>query len=418
VTAVEDCEEDVESFRQRARAWLKAEMPLPDTARPELGSEERWARARTLQRQLYDAGFAGICYPREYGGQGLSFAHQQAFSEESLPYEMPILLNVPSMSICLPTILELGTDEQRHQHVRAVLQGESVLVEFLSESHSGSDLASALTRADFDGATWVLNGSKIWTSSAFAGDYALCLARTDWDAPKHRGLTMFIVPVRHPGVTVRRIRQVNGNSEFCEEFLDNVVVGPDAVLGEVNGGWAVAGHRFYYSRTALGGGNPYISGDHDESIAQSRGVTVGGFHDLAELAARADGSGELPPPAVDALVMETVRNQLAKRITGGIAGGALPIEAASMMRLLHAETDWACIDAGISIAAGYAATGDVDGGLGAGSFGEAFLFRQATSIGGGTTEMARNVISERFLRLPREATPDIGLPFREIRRGR
>src|SRR6185437_6591144 len=90
VTAVEDCEEDVESFRQRARAWLKAEMPLPDTARPELGSEERWARARTLQRQLYDAGFAGICYPREYGGQGLSFAHQQAFSEESLPYEMPI----------------------------------------------------------------------------------------------------------------------------------------------------------------------------------------------------------------------------------------------------------------------------------------------------------------------------------------
>jgi alkylation response protein AidB-like acyl-CoA dehydrogenase len=229
---------------------------------------------------------------------------------------------------------------------------------------------------------------------------------------------MFMVPVRHPGITVRRIRQVNGNSEFCEEFLDDVRVGPDAILGEVDGGWTVANHRFYYSRTALGGGNPYVNGDHDESVALSRGITVGGSHDIAELV------GELPADLVagtnavaDAFVMESVRDALARRITTGVRTGALPIEAASMMRLFHAQTDWACIDAALTLAGSYAATGRPDGRRGAGAFGEAYLFRQATSLGGGSTEMARNVISERVLRMPREAAPDVGVPFREVRRG-
>jgi len=419
VTAVEDCEEDVESFRQRARAWLKAEMPLRDQyAGKERSSDDRWARDRQLQATLFSGGFAGICYPREYGGQGLSFAHQLAFTEESLSYEMPILLNLPSLAICLPTILELGTEDQRRRHIPAALRGEAVYVEFLSEPHSGSDLAGALTSAEADGPNWVINGSKIWTSSAFAGDYAMCLARTDWNVPKHRGLTMFIIPVDHPGVTVRRIRQVNGNSEFCEEFLDDVVVGPESVLGEVNGGWAVAGHRFYYSRTALGGGNPYVSGDHDESVAQSRGITVGGSRDLAELTRELGLTDALPEAVVDALVMETVRDQLARRITGGIKSGALPLEAASMMRLFHAQTDWACVDAGLRVAGGYAATGRPGARVDPGRFGEAYLFRQATSLGGGSTEMALNIISERVLRMPRESALDVNVPFREVRRGR
>jgi alkylation response protein AidB-like acyl-CoA dehydrogenase len=418
VTPVEECAEDVDSFRQRARFWLKSEMPQRKSVSPHPDDEERWGHARDLQGRLFAGGFAGICYPSEFGGQGLSHEHQRAFDEEAQPYELPTLLNLPSLAICLPTILELGSDEQRRAHIPAALRGDEVIVEFLSESHSGSDLAGALTRAEPDGANWVINGSKIWTSSAFAGDYAMCLARTNWEVPKHRGLTMFLVPVKHPGVTVRRIRQANGNSEFCEEFLDDVVVGPEAVLGEVDGGWAVASHRFYYSRTALGGGNPYVSGSHADSVAQSRGISVGGSEDLRRLAVGLGGPlGSVPDAVVDATVMETVRESLAGRITGAVKAGVLPIEAASMMRLFHAQTDWACVDAALPVAGSYAATGRSADDSGAGAFGEAYLFRQATSLGGGSTEMARNVISERVLHMPREDALDVRIPFKDVRRG-
>jgi alkylation response protein AidB-like acyl-CoA dehydrogenase len=411
--------EDLLAFRSRSRDWLKHNLPVIDKSAPsaEISDEMRWARARKLQATLYQGGFAGLCYPREYGGQGLSPEHQRVFSEESRDYEMPLLLNLPTLAICLPTIFELGTQEQKSKHIDAVLRGEEVLVEFLSESHSGSDLAGARTRAEWNGSHWILNGSKIWTSSAYVGDYALCLARTDWNVPKHQGLTMFLVPVRHPGITVRRIRQVNGNSEFCEEFLDNVILEPEAVLGKVNGGWAVASHRFYYSRTALGGGNPYISGDHDLSVAVSRGIEVGGSQDLIALARQLWGASQSVPNAVvDACVAETVREQLAHRIIGAIKSESMPIEAAAMLRLFHAETDWRCVDAGLAVAASYAVTGEDAKNAGAAAFGEAYLFRQATSLGGGSTEMARNVISERVLRMPREAAGDLNVPFKDVRR--
>jgi alkylation response protein AidB-like acyl-CoA dehydrogenase len=404
-------------YRARCREWLRANLPLAAAARKDISDEERWARARQLQRILYDGGFAGICYPREYGGQGLTPAHQAIFNEECRDYEMPLLLNLPTIAICAPTLLKVGTEAQKKQHLDAVLRGEEVLVEFLSESHSGSDLAGARTRAEWNGTHWVLNGSKIWTSSAYVGDVGLCLARTDWDVPKHKGLTMFLVPVRAPGVTVRRIRQVNGNSEFCEEFFDNVTVGPEAVLGTVNGGWEVATDRFYFSRTALGGGNPYCSGDHDQSVAISRGMKVEGAHQLLRVHRDAWPDEPLPEAVIDAFIMETARDALATRITDAVRAKTMPIEAAAMLRLFHAECDWKCVDAGLAVAGSYAAAGRGEAEVGEpAAFGQAFLFRQATSLGGGSTEMARNVISERVLRMPREAAADINVPFRTVKK--
>jgi alkylation response protein AidB-like acyl-CoA dehydrogenase len=419
-TATADID-DLISFRHRACEWLKRNMPPIDVKAPSdtESGEESWARTRKLQAILYDGGFAGICYPREYGGQGLTPEHQQVFSEESLQYEMPLPLNIPTLSIILPSILRFGTEVQKRQHVDAVLRGNEILVELLSEPHAGSDMASTRTRADWSGTNWVLNGSKIWTSNAYVADYAQCLARTNWDLPKHDGLTMFLIPIRHPGITVRRIRQANGKSHFCEEFLDNVVLGPDAVLGEVNRGWAVASHRFYYSRTALGGGNPYVSGNHDLSVALSRGKGPGGSLDLLTLSRQIWGAAHCVPDAVvDAYVAETVREHLAKRITGAVKSGLMAVEAASMLRLFHAETDWLCTDAALEIMGSYAATGSSIDNAGEELFSQGYLFRQATSIGGGTTEMARNAISERVLRMPREAAPDLKIPFKEVRSGR
>ena len=256
-----DSIQDVESFRLQARDWLAANMPrLKAGDAGEGRDDEAWPRARELQRLLYDGGFAGICFPREYGGLGLTPEHQRAFNAESAGYEMPLVLNVPTFSICAPTLLDMGTEEQKRQHLSAVIRGDEIMVQFLSEPRGGSDLAGVTTRATPDGDMFILNGSKIWSSNAWAADWALCLTRTDWEAPKHRGLTMFLVKVHQPGIDIKRIKQVNGNSEFCQEFFDDVPVPAANVVGEVNGGWSVASRQLFHERNAVGGGSPYVSG--------------------------------------------------------------------------------------------------------------------------------------------------------------
>jgi len=209
---------------------------------------------------LWDGGFAGICFPKEFGGLGLTIEHQHAFTEESLPYEMPLHLNVPHFSILGATLVDFGTDEQKAKYLPPMLKGEQQWVQFLSEPTGGSDLAGCLTRAERDGDEWVMNGSKIWSTAAMSATHAMCLARTDWDAPKHRGLTMFIMEIHQEGVQVDPIKQVNGSLEFCQEFFDDVRLPPDSVVGEVNDGWTVALALLAHERNAVGGGSPYVSG--------------------------------------------------------------------------------------------------------------------------------------------------------------
>ena len=408
----EDELEPVEEFRARARRWLKENMPPAPEGYTWRGKDETWPRARQLQRMLHDGGYAGICFPKEYGGQGLTPAHQRAFTEESLGYEMPLALNVPTLSICAPVILEMGSEKQRREHIPRVLRGEEVLVQFLSEPRGGSDLAGCTTRADRDGDHWILNGSKIWSTFAFAADYALCLARTDWDVPKHRGLTMFLMPVHAEGVTIRRIRQTNGDDEFCQEFFENVVLPADAVVGEVNDGWTVAGRQLFHERTAVGGGSPYTSG--------ARPRTGGEIHDLVALAER---TGTLDDPRVredigEVRAMRLVEEQVVARISQAIKTGAMPGTAGSILRLFHAETVWLQTDTALRIAGAVGVAGEPGREQDPTVVGEDYIYRQATSLGGGSTEMARNIISERLLGMPREYAADRDVPFREVKTGR
>ncbi len=240
--------ESVAAFAERARSWLADNMPRIDPHDPpfaDRGDEASWLRARELQRRLYDGGFAGICFPTEYGGLGLDIEYQRAFDAESACYEMPLILNTPTFTICCATILDTGSEDQKRQHISAALRGDEVLVQLLSEPSGGSDLAGLITRAERRGDTWLVNGAKTWSTGAFAADYGLLLTRTNWDVPKHDGLTMFLVRIDSPGITLRRIKQVNGSTEFCEEFFDDLELGDDAVVGEVDKGWEVA------SRSAL-----------------------------------------------------------------------------------------------------------------------------------------------------------------------
>lgn len=404
--------EPVGDFRARARTWLAANLP---PAPEETGdrSEARWAHERELQRRLHDGGFAGICFPVEYGGQGLTPEHQRAFTEEADGYDMPFAINVPTLGILAATLLETGTHEQKARHLPAILAGEELWVQFLSEPSGGSDLAGVLTRADRDGDVFVLNGSKIWSSGAYVADYAMCLARTDWDVPKHRGLTMFILAIDQPGVTVERIRQVDGTSEFCSEFFDDVTVPADAVVGEVDQGWSVATRLLVHERLAVGGGSPYTSG-------RPVGRDTGGPSD--DLVALVRSRGLAADSRARALLAEVhmrslVGAHLVGRVTRAIEAGTMPPPAGSLMKLFGATAAVRRSEIALELA-GEVAVAWPDGSTPPGSeVGEASLGRQGLCLGGGSNEMQRNIISERLLGMPREAAADRGVPYREVRRG-
>ncbi len=404
--------EDVESFRQRARAWLAENMPrLPEgqTNARLTAEDESGERARRLQRTLFEGGFAGICFPAPYGGQGLSRAHQRAFTQESAEFQMPTLFNVPTLSILAATLLDFGSEEQKLRHLPAILRGDELWVQFLSEPSGGSDLAGLVTRATRDGDVFILNGSKIWSSGAFRSDYAMCLARTDWHAPKHRGLTMFIMKIHQPGVELQQIRMVDRTAEFCQEFFTDVPIPASDVLGEVNDGWTVASRLLFHERDAVGGGSPFISG--------SAVTSGGGAGQRAELLKMARETGQLGDSQVRQLVAEDrvnqrVQGQLIERVTTGIRTGHFPGPAGAMPRLLAATNTERNFDIAIEILGSEVGAWTHDNAL---NWGEAYLKRQGGSLGGGSNEMQRNIISERVLGMPREYAADRDRPFDEVR---
>jgi alkylation response protein AidB-like acyl-CoA dehydrogenase len=359
---------------------------------------------------LYEGGFAGICFPREYGGRGLSIEYQKAFNAESGGYEMPLILNIPSLTICCATLLDVGSEAQKRQHVLAALRGEEVLAQLLSEPSGGSDLAGVTTRADRRGDTWVINGAKTWSTSAFAADYGLCLVRTDWDVPKHEGLTMFLLPIKHPGVTLRRITMTNGSSEFCEEFFDDVELTDDAVVGGLGNGWHVASRQLYHERRSMGRASEFSSGLEGDD-AEAAPI------DYLELAVRTGQAGDdrIREMSGRALAHRAVAEHLADHVYRGVRDGTMPAAAGSIIRLFYAEAHQLEIDTALAIAATAAVVSDEAELV---AVGERFLERQIVSLGGGSTEIARNVIAERVLNLPREYAADRGVPFSQVRRGR
>jgi alkylation response protein AidB-like acyl-CoA dehydrogenase len=404
--------ESVEAFAARAREWLADNMPRVDLDNPPRAArddEGAWQRARELQKRLYEGGFAGICFPREYGGLGLDVAYQEAFNAETVGYEMPLILNVPTFTICCASLLDTGSEEQKRQHISAALRGEEVLVQLLSEPSGGSDLAGLITRAERDGDGWIINGAKTWSTSAFAADYGLLLARTDPTVPKHDGLTMFLVPIHAPGVTLRRIKQVDGSDEFCEEFFDGLRLGGDAVVGEVNNGWEAASRLLFHERRAVGQGSEFASGRGRDRPAEF----------LANMLALAAAAGKADDPMVQdkvgrVLARRMVRDRLVDHVAQAMRTGALPPAAGSIIRLFHSDVTFLEVDTAAEIVGALGVVGDEDEDSLVG-VGERYLSRQSVALGGGSDEMARNVISERVLGFPREYASDRGVPFNQVK---
>jgi alkylation response protein AidB-like acyl-CoA dehydrogenase len=411
--------ESVESFRARARAWLRENFPRVEDEPAERSPADRTdeeeqasiARARELQRLLFDGGFAGVCFPKEYGGLGLTPEHQRALNAEVVGYATPRVLQVPTFVPCASVLLEFGTEEQKLRHLPAIIKGEEIWSQFLSEPSGGSDVAGALTTAVRDGEEWIVNGSKVWTSGGYASDYGLALVRTNWDVPKHRGLTVFIIKTYQPDVEVHRIEMINGSHEFCQEFFTDLRVPDSCRVGEVDQGWTVGTRWMFHEKDALGGGSPYVTG-----TVFSKGIA----EPDARLIVLARATGRIDDPATldligDAYTLDQSRRALAQRLVAGAKAGTIPESAAAIARLQSAIVHSRIIDIGVELA-GPNAVGTLPGDPWSN---DAFnyLERQTTAIGGGTVEMARNNIAERVLGMPRELTHDKNMPYRDVPKG-
>jgi len=400
--------EDLVAFRSRARIWIGQNLPARD--------DPTDLDDRSLQNMIFDAGFAGLAFPLEYGGAGLTFDHQKVFFSEAAGYRTPRGYGV-SIGILGPTILDFAPETLRARHLPRILRGDELWIQLLSEPTGGSDMAGALTRLTRDGDTYILNGSKMWSSGALHSDYGLCLARTDWEAPKHRGLSMIVVPLKGTsGLTINSIRSVTGEAgEFCIEFFDDVTVPVENLVGAENEGWVVAQRLLLHERNA---GNGI---EHGIGLFGTGGDVLGWgtYDDVAEGAFRRGLSDDvvLGQRAVETYIEATVRTCAGNRLMAGMRTGALKGQWASLLKLHLGVQSNKAAKAALATWGADGVIWDGDAKI-AGNAGETFLRSRGPSIAGGTNEIHRNIVSERLLGLPREPSVDRDLPFNEVIRNR
>jgi alkylation response protein AidB-like acyl-CoA dehydrogenase len=385
-------------YRAKVRSWIEANKAgAPGLGGAELGKEEAWiAERRDWQRKLAEGGFAGVTWPAEFGGQGLGPINQVIITQELQEAGVPGILDVIGIGMLGPTVIAHGTDDQKQRYLAPMLAADEVWCQLFSEPAAGSDLAGIQTKAEVqpDG-SWKLNGQKVWTTNAHFASFGLILARTNSEVTKHKGMSMFIVPMDAEGVTIRPLRQITGEAEFNEVFFDDCVIPADAVVGPVDGGWMVALTTLLFERLAIGAGSEGFGYRADRFAAAIAGDPVA--------AADHDVRHRLGKLATDLLAL---------RFTGfrhltAIERGGLPGSEAALGKVTAVK---AAIAAGDLIA-------DVIGpdALAEGEWAYLISFLPGLKSAGGTEEILRNMVGERVLGLPTEPRLDKGIPFNELR---
>ena len=387
------------SFRDEVRSWLKVNLPQDWLETVRAGSDiprsDAYDFLSRWQRKLYDAGFMGLTWPKEYGGRGLTFMEELILHEEMALVKAPPVLNILALGMAGPTIIAYGTEEQKKRYPARMLSCEEIWCQGYSEPNAGSDLAALQTRAVKDGEYWVVNGQKVWTSLAQLADWMMLLARTDPGAPRHKGITYFLLDMTLPGITVKPLTQITGDPEFNEVYLDNVRVHESQILGGLNNGWAVGMTTLMYERLALGFG-----------LQVRLRIALDG---LIELARRTRRNGS--PATKDA----TIRQKLAQlwidtevfKYTGARAitkllKGELPGPEASTGKMMWVEGHQRLQELAMEIQGPYSQlTRGSKWAIESGLWQYSFLRSLANSIEGGTTEIMKNIIGERVLGLPK-----------------
>jgi alkylation response protein AidB-like acyl-CoA dehydrogenase len=388
------------AFRADTRQWLEANVP-----RGELKTlDER----RAWHRQLHAAGYLGMGWPREYGGQAASPMRQAIVADELARVNAPPPINPLGIAIVGPTIIVHGTEPQRERYLRNILTADELWCQLYSEPNAGSDLASLGTRAEDRGDHFVVNGQKIWTSGGAIADWGLLLARTDPTAPKHKGISCFLLAMRQPGVEVRPLRQITGSAHFSEVFLTDARVARDDLVGRPGQGWEVAQTTLAYER----GGNSLAR------VTRYR-AAFGQLLEAARVLTRA-GRPLLDDPLVRAKVGRIyaeleVQRYAALRVLSALEKGEAPGAASSITKLSYSEFErryhelaqeilgpWGQLTADVPHPALAIDTSSGE----PGTWMHAFLWSRAGTIYAGSSEIQKNIIGERVLGLPKEARAD------------
>ncbi len=391
---------DQQAFRDRVRSWLKDHLPAESSARTrrptsDIPRPEQYDFMRTWQRRMYEAGFVGLTWPKEAGGQGLSFMEEMILAEEMALSKAPPILNILAIGMAGPTIIAYGTDEQKRRYPPKMLSCDEIWCQGYSEPNAGSDLASLQTRAVKDGEHYVINGQKVWTSLAHIADWMMLLARTDADVPKHKGITYFLLDMKSPGVTVKPLKQLTGDAEFNEVYFDNVRVHESQILGGVNNGWQVGLTTLMYERLALGFG-----------IQVRLRIALDGLIDMARQTKKG-GVVATQDPVIRQKLAQLWIDTEAFKYTGARAitkllRGELPGPEASAGKLMWVEGHQRLQELAMEIQGPYAQLmAGSEWAVADGIWQHTFLRSRANSIEGGTTEIQRNIIGERVLGLPK-----------------
>jgi alkylation response protein AidB-like acyl-CoA dehydrogenase len=396
------------AFREEARAWLRANAPakVPDAGdgsdiasmsvvEQDVHERAELARAAAWQRQVCDGGWAGITWPKEYGGRGGTSLQHTIFAEELAAFDAPTnQLFYINIGMVGPTLIAHGTEEQKARHLPAILRGDEIWCQLFSEPGAGSDLAGLNTRARRDGDGWRVNGQKVWTTGARLAEYGALLARTDGSVPKHRGLTFFIVEMSAPGVEVRPLRQITGDSHFNEVFLTDVWIPDEAVIGDVGDGWRVANTMLLSERGSFGDRD---TSDFNEvvEIARERGR-------LGDSAVRQELAKIYGRDQVLRLLRLEARTALSK-------GTSAPM-IASVSKLIAGARNGRIARLGLDLLGAEGLVAGPDGFHG-GVWQHHLLMVPVSRIAGGTDEIQKNILGERFLGIPKEPRHDKNVAF-------
>jgi alkylation response protein AidB-like acyl-CoA dehydrogenase len=384
-----------EAFRQELRTWLAANPPEgydPGTFL-HLDLDARFALQLEWQRKLHRAGWVGIHWPQAYGGRGATVMEQTIYRQEMVRARLPEVANFMGIRIAGPTLIHWGTEEQKQRYIPTILTGEEIWCQGYSEPGAGSDIASLQTRAVEEGDDFVLTGQKVWTSYAQYAHYCLLLARTDPAAPKHQGISCFVVDMRTPGITVRPLRQINGDAEFNEVFFDNVRVPKGNLIGAKNQGWQVAMTTLMFERVTFDVLSPVEAVLEQLIAVVKRAVT------------------DRDTVVVDTFVrqqvarfyteLQAVKYSSLRQLTRQLRGNP-PGPESSLVKLAASELNQRVVLFATALlgSAGQVVSGSEQA-LDGGYWMHCALSTHLYTIAGGTSEIQRNIIGERVLGLPK-----------------
>jgi alkylation response protein AidB-like acyl-CoA dehydrogenase len=401
--------------REEVVGWLRENLPAEWVEGIENNDPAKVAEGRKKLEyndwceRLGKAGYATPTWPKEYGGGGLDPEGARVVMEELGRYKVPRSFNVIGIGMGGPTLMQWASEDIKRTLLPPMAQHKEIWCQLFSEPSAGSDVATLATRAVRDGDEWIVNGQKVWTTMAHMARWGMLVARTDPDAPKHKGLPYFIVDMQAPGVEVRPLKQMTGDAEFNEVFFTDVRIPDSMRVGDVGNGWAVATETLMNERVALSG---------EGSV--SGGNTGGGPIDALMQQAKASGQWESDPVLRNRLVQLAIEGRVNKittlRAPAARKGGTRPAPAGSITKLFHAQYNKRLQSTAMDMLGAAAGAWKADDAAN-GAAVRGFLRSRANTIEGGTSEIMRNILGERVLGLPKEPANDRDIPWTEIPRG-